>query len=64
MSLVWQIPDENEITVGEAFTGKLKLENPLPVQLTYCKFYLESPGLGEPLKLKVKEYVSPSLKRV
>jgi hypothetical protein len=29
----------------------------LPVALTKGQFFIEGPGLGEPLKINVKEYV-------
>lgn len=43
--------------MGQPFKGTVKLKNPLPVPLTKGQFLIESPGLGEPLKLNVKEYV-------
>lgn len=53
----FEIPNLDDITVGVPFSGKIRVENPLPVRLTKCKFNVETPGMGEPIKLKVKEYV-------
>jgi len=41
--------------VGEPMVGVVNLKNPLPVPLTRCQFLIDGPGLGEPLKIKLKE---------
>lgn len=48
------IETEGELVEGKEFTVTVRLINPLPKSLTKGVFSLEGPGLGEPLKLKVK----------
>lgn len=50
-----KVPDSKEINVGEPFTVKANLTNPLPVPLRKCQFLIDGPGLGEPLKIKLSE---------
>ncbi|XP_035710698.1 annulin isoform X2 [Folsomia candida] len=55
----FDIRNVDGLIVGQPFKGTVKLKNPLPVPLTKGQFLIESPGLGEPLKLNVKEKVEP-----
>ncbi|XP_026726770.1 annulin-like [Trichoplusia ni] len=54
-----------EINIAESSTSRqefvvsAKLVNPLPIPLTNGSFYIEGPGLEKPLKIKIKENISP-----
>lgn len=43
----------------QEFTVTVKVENPLPIPLRNCKFYIQGPGLDKQLKIELDETVAP-----
>ncbi|KAF8788081.1 Annulin like protein [Argiope bruennichi] len=50
---------EGDLVQGEEFKVTAQFKNPLPRPLRKGYFVIEGPGLGQPLKLRLKEDVAP-----